>query len=316
VNQSRLDLLTTEELRNLLASRPNLLREMSQNSGSQNGGGPTGQQAPPHVTVTPMPLAGARGAPCFDGKKVRELPRFMRRVEELFIAVGLTDDQEKKESILKYLDIDIEDQWTVLTKYSTGTWNEWKAEILKQYPELGTVKEGSLSQVDDIVQTFKGLNFGTGNLVPEFVREFRTEVHKLMGNQALLSNHEAVKLFMKAFTVDAAKRLSDRLKMGYLAANMLPNAPARAQRRSEDRFDLEEVFDAALEMAHDGTSSLYDSTKDDDDRDKGSFRDGKSAKGKDSASDVKQEERTAMLSQVRGAELVRLKACEQPEGHQ
>jgi hypothetical protein len=65
--------------------------------------------------------------------------------------------------------LDIEDQWTSLSKYSAGTWNEWQDEILKQYPELGTVKEGTLSQVEAIVNKFQGLAFESGNQAPEYI---------------------------------------------------------------------------------------------------------------------------------------------------
>jgi hypothetical protein len=208
-----------------------------------------------------LPLVGARGAPCFDGSNPRELPRFLRQVEELFRLCNVAADNEKKEAVIKYVSIDIEEQWTALSHYAQGTWAEFKNEILQQYPEIGSVKEGTLSRIEEIIGEYQGLGFEIGSRVPDYVRAFRVEANKLMGTNPVMSNHEAVKAFMRAFTPEAAHELSQRLQFKYLNRKLNPTAAGAAGqvRRNEDKYKLEEVFQEALEVVQDSSSSLYDS---------------------------------------------------------
>ena len=65
--------------------------------------------------------------------------------------------------------LDIEERWTSLLTYDTGTWAEFKEQVIKQYPELGTVKEGTLSRIEEIVSEYRGQTFESGNKVSKYI---------------------------------------------------------------------------------------------------------------------------------------------------
>jgi hypothetical protein len=140
-----------------------------------------------------LPFPGSHEAPWFDGSKPHKLPRLIRQVEELFRLCGVDDEQEQKETALRYVSIEVEEQWMALPKYDSGSWTKFKDEIITLYPEMEARYQGTLRRVLELVHKHQGLSFDVGLRVPQFVRAFQAEASKLMGVLSILSNFEAVK---------------------------------------------------------------------------------------------------------------------------
>ena len=66
-----------------------------------------------------MPLPGDRAAPTFDESSPRTLGRYFRDLEDWFSRTGVTDDEVKKSHAVRYVDIQVEDVWTVLPEYDS-----------------------------------------------------------------------------------------------------------------------------------------------------------------------------------------------------
>jgi len=92
-----------------------------------------------------MPKPGEKNAPSFDIEKPEELGRFFEHMEDWFLHEGLEDDDDKKRRIVRYLDPDSESQWKALSKFSNGTFDEFKAEVMASYPKAEDVMRGSVS---------------------------------------------------------------------------------------------------------------------------------------------------------------------------
>src|SRR6202167_4067484 len=67
-----------------------------------------------------MPKPGVKNTPSFDPEKPEELNRFFERMEDWFLEDSLVD-QDKKKTIVKYLDAESETQWKALSKFRDGT---------------------------------------------------------------------------------------------------------------------------------------------------------------------------------------------------
>ena len=92
-----------------------------------------------------MPKPGDKNAPVFETEKPEELGRFFDRIEDWFFDEDIIDDTEKKKRIVKYLDADSEVQWKALSKFSTGTYEEFKSQVMSSYPAAEEVMKGSVT---------------------------------------------------------------------------------------------------------------------------------------------------------------------------
>ena len=72
-------------------------------------------------------------------------------MEDLWKEAGITNDQERKKSIGKYADADCEEEWKALESFDRSyTWEEFKAELLENYPEAAAAKRGTLYKLRQI----------------------------------------------------------------------------------------------------------------------------------------------------------------------
>jgi hypothetical protein len=119
-----------------------------------------------------LPFPGSREAPWFDEFKPYEFPRFISPVEDLFNFCRVDDNHKRIETAPKYVSIEVEEQWKALPKYDSGSWTEFKAEVIKSYPEIEARNQGTLRRVRELIHEHQGPSFEVGTRVPQFVRAF------------------------------------------------------------------------------------------------------------------------------------------------
>ena len=70
----------------------------------------------PHIPMSTrkMPKPSEKNAPSFDLSKPEELSQFFKRIEDWFSDENISDDDDKKRRIVRYLDLDSEVQWKAL----------------------------------------------------------------------------------------------------------------------------------------------------------------------------------------------------------
>jgi hypothetical protein len=216
----------------------------------------------------------ARDAPRFSSKRPDELRRFLREMEDLFKEAGIDDDEEKKESIGKYTDQSSEDQWKSLEMFHRGnSWNDFKKELLENYPEAAEAERGTPARIKQICRDARGIELGDLSALLAFRRVFITEAKKLSRAPAAMSNRELVELFIgtlsPAFAREVVQYLGNKAEIGQ--QSVLPTTAPKKERRPEDRYDLEEVCRAAVQVTENsqGMFHLLNSSEKERYRDKG-----------------------------------------------
>lgn len=178
-------------------------------------------------------------------------------MEDNFTEAGVTADDDKKEALGKYTDQQTEEEWAALATYDTGTWEDFKKEIVNNYPEAKYAEEGTIAQLNEICKDHRRLSLGDTSELASLKRQFQTEAKKLLQPPACISNRELVEKFLGCLTSDFEDRVLSRLaledsKPVTVTAGTVPPPP----RRGDDKYSYEKVIGTALVMAE-GTSITY-----------------------------------------------------------
>ena len=125
-------------------------------------GGPLQNLNPPPVTPATntipaqvyAPGQGERGALTVDITKPRQLVRFFRELEPLFVCGSITNEQEKKDMVLKYIELELEEVWARYPEYKDATKNyvDFKKAILDHYPDATGDFLYSLVDLDALIR--------------------------------------------------------------------------------------------------------------------------------------------------------------------
>jgi len=207
-----------------------------------------------------MILPGNRDAPKFSATKPKELRRFIRQMEDLWREAGIEESEEKKESLGKYADQESEEEWKALDTYGISHgWEEFKKEILENYPEAAAAERGTPARIRHIVKETDGIELGDVSKLYAYRRAFLAEANKLMKAPAVMSNRELVELFFGGLSLGLGQAV-----LQYLGGNTRGRKTGKEPvgtdgtdpRRPEDRYDLEEVCRAAGEVCENAQGML------------------------------------------------------------
>jgi hypothetical protein len=201
-----------------------------------------------------MPKPGEKNAPLFDTEKPEELGRFFDRIEDWFLDDEVESDEEKKRRIVKYLDADSEIQWKALSKYTDGTYAEFKAQVMSSYPAAEEVMKGSVAALKRKIKKIGPVATDERDDLLSLIRIMTAEVMKLKKiSPPIHTNRELVELFLGRLTTDFASRVAGKLSTHRLFDK------ARAEdihqvRNPEDMYDIEEVMDMAKHTSMEQTN--------------------------------------------------------------
>ena len=206
-----------------------------------------------------MVVPGTRDAPKFSSSRPRELRRFIRQLEDLWNEAGISEDEAKKEGLGKYADQESEEEWKALDTYGKGhTWEEFKKEILENYPEASAAERGTPARIRQIVREAEGIELGDATKLYAYRRAFLSEANKLRRPPAVMSNRELVELFMGGLSLTLGQAVLQYL--GGLKREQRGEKEKESDlgfaRRPEDRYDLEEVCRAAGEVSENAQGML------------------------------------------------------------
>ena len=192
-----------------------------------------------------MPKPGEKNAPSFDPEKPEELGRFFDRMEDWFSDEGITDGDDKKRRIVKYLDADSEIQWKALPKFLSGTFDEFKAEVMSSYPAAEEVMKGSVAALKRKIKRIGPIATDERDDLLSLIRIMTAEVMKLKRiAPPIHTNRELVDLFLSRLTPEFASRVASKLSVHRLVDTAQQNN-AQAQRNPEDMYDIEDVMKMA-----------------------------------------------------------------------
>ena len=83
---------------------------------------------------TQMPTPLSLSTPKWDGQ-TKTLRNFLRIVEQLFRLAEISDDRQKLNWLISYVEADIADQWLSFPELETGPWNQFLDRLKIEYPE-------------------------------------------------------------------------------------------------------------------------------------------------------------------------------------
>jgi hypothetical protein len=196
-----------------------------------------------------MPKPGDKNAPTFDTEKPEELGRFFDRVEDWFLDEEIEDDKEKKRRIVKYLDADSEVQWKALSKFSTGTYEEFKSQVMSSYPAAEEVMKGSVTALKRKIKKLGPVQTDDRDELLSLIRIMTAEIMKLKKiDPPIHTNRELVDLFLGRLDPEFASRVANKLAVHRLIAANMPVDPS-AVRNPEDMYDIEEVMEMAKQTS-------------------------------------------------------------------
>lgn len=217
---------------------------------------------PPKVTKEKRMIApGTRDAPRFLSSKPSGLRRFIRTMEDLWEEAGEDDDQKRKCMIGKYADENTEEEWSAFTTYGVGySWEEFKTELLENYPEAAAAERGTPARIRQLCADQSKVRLGDMPALYSFRRAFSAEASKLTKDPAIMGNRELVELFMgclsDSFSSAILQHLGNKQSItgtsSTAASSSKGKAPAGTTnpvRRPEDRYDLKEIYDAASRVS-------------------------------------------------------------------
>jgi hypothetical protein len=196
-----------------------------------------------------MPKPGEKNAPQFDPEKPEELGRFFERVEDWFLDEEIIDENEMKKRIVKYLDADSEVQWKALSTFATGTYEEFKNQVMASYPAAEEVMKGSVTALQRKIKKIGPVPADDRDELLSLVRIMTAEIMKLKKiTPPIHTNRELVDLFLGRLDSDFAARVANKLAIHRLVnANLLANQAMA--RNPEDMYDIEEVMEMAKQTS-------------------------------------------------------------------
>ena len=181
----------------------------------------------PATTATPpipMPLRNERIAPVFDSSKPRELSRFFEDLEVLMVRADITDHQEKKKQVLRYVDFDTEQIWKTFIEYSdnTKTYEQFKDSILIHYPDASGDFIYSLRDMDQLIGERQRIGITTTQDLSAYHLQFIAITTWLI-SKGQLGDLEQQRAYVRAFQPPFLSAIMTRLQ--YKDHDHHPNVP-------------------------------------------------------------------------------------------
>ncbi|EJD36127.1 hypothetical protein AURDEDRAFT_174802, partial [Auricularia subglabra TFB-10046 SS5] len=145
----------------------NMMQRVQQQPMPQGGG-----HAAPHQPRVPLPYPDEKGAPRFDSDEYK-IGMFLDSFETRARLAGVAEEQWKKK-VVDYVDRDTRNQWMQVDEFAdNATWAEFRASVLKLYPENGTIKVYTLEELKERIAKWKEAGvFKSQDAVSRYTREF------------------------------------------------------------------------------------------------------------------------------------------------
>ena len=193
-----------------------------------------------------MVIPWSKDAPKFNSSNPAELKRLIERMEDQWAEAGITEDVEKKKMIGKYADMTSEIEWTQLDNFDKGSWNDFKKELIANYPEAAAAERGTPARIRELCAETSKIRLGDLPALYRFKRVFLSEAKKLRDPPQIMSNRELVELFIGCLSEAMASAVLQYL--GNKSPSTGDPESDRIARRPEDKYDLQAVCKAAIEV--------------------------------------------------------------------
>lgn len=164
---------------------------------------------------------------------------------------AITTVAAKKELVLRYVSMTIQEEWKSLDKFGAGTFEEWTEEIESLYPEIKSFRNGSLARLQEICGRHAGIKKSDQGLIKRLNLQFGLEATKLRRAPSLVTNIVLVEKYLTCFDTAFASEIESMIsrvmydrEVGIIPPVVTVPTPGQQARvnRPEETIDLEELF--------------------------------------------------------------------------
>ena len=156
-----------------------------------------------------FPPTYASNRPRYDADRPVTILDYIKGCEEVIGACKVTDERIKKRILTHYLDLTTQASWKGLSKWKTGTYAEFKAEVLSYHPAALREQRGGIIQLLAVCDQYRPVNLSQHNELLQFLMKFRAEARKV--EQGDVGNREIVNAFMGALGETLRDKIWERL---------------------------------------------------------------------------------------------------------
>jgi hypothetical protein len=192
--------------------------------------------------IIPMPVRGNRSAAKFDPKQPRKLHCYFADLAFAFGRATVTDEEEQKRHVTRYVDVNTSELWEMLPEFSDNTkiFAEFVAVVSALYPGADEAKMVSRGHGQASRRTYSFGDLG------EYYRQFLA-ITTFLRSKSRLSAAEQSRAFVRGFTPEFWRIVSQCLQL------------KNPDHFPDDPYDLSEVHEAARYVLH-GTPSTIPTT--------------------------------------------------------
>ena len=190
-----------------------------------------------------MPFRGERIAPSYDKSKPRELVRFFRELERLFVLASVTSEEEKKEQTVRYVDFEVEEFWRTLPEFRNplATYEEFKSAVLSLYPDASGDYKYAISDVDFLIRERQQVRINNATDLADFHLHFHMITSWLVARDHL-DDLEQKRAYAAAFPPHLMTLITYQLQLKF--PDLHPNLP----------YPIRDVYEAAQYFLRRSTS--------------------------------------------------------------
>ena len=184
-----------------------------------------------HTLTGPAAMPRPKKYPNFDETSGEPIMDFLADFDELADGHGLSD-QQKVETILKYIPAHQKDLWKSLKGYATGNWTTFRRELEKLYPDMDAASRYSRQALLDLVNLSARTRMRDEKDVFEYYRSFLAISNPLHSAGQISSDERNAEFFRGFHPYDRTS----------IANRLYPLHPNRARNKP---YDYEDVFAVA-----------------------------------------------------------------------
>ena len=161
-------------------------------------------------------------------------------MEDLYTKHGITEDKKKITMLGKYTDAASKAEWQHLDSYEEEDWKKFRKELIESYVKACDIERGLLKALQKICQENRKITATDLSDLMALKRGFRVKVKKLQKEPTLLSNWEAVEMFLDCLNPDFCLLVTSHLD---IVNRVIPGGT-----RLEDKYKLDDMIDTVVTL--------------------------------------------------------------------
>jgi hypothetical protein len=180
------------------------------------------------ATTYTMPMRNERTAPTFDSSKPRELSRYFEDLEQLMERATISDQQDMKKQVLRYVDFSTEQIWKTFPEFldNNETYQDFKDAILVHYPDASGDFVYSIRDMDLLIGERQRLGINSTKDLSDYHLQFIAITTWLI-SKGQLDDLEQQRAYIRAFPLHLLSAIMNCLQLKN--ADHHPNVPHKVE---------------------------------------------------------------------------------------